>query len=103
MAPSSAALTTVGQGIVQSSEYDANLITRDYQQYLGRTPGAAEIAFWVNTLKAGSTEAQVASGFLGSAELFAHARNTPKAWVDSLYQTILGRAPTPAECAARRA
>jgi hypothetical protein len=46
-----------------------------YQRYLGRGASAPEIAFWVNLLKAGSTDEDIVTGFIGSNEYFMNANS----------------------------
>src|SRR5262249_34518139 len=87
----SAALNTVSTGIVQSSEYYTNLVVGYYQQYLGRTPTAAEVAGWVSSLQHGATDQQVQVGFLSSPEFYLHAGGTDRAWIEALYSNLLGR------------
>jgi hypothetical protein len=84
-------LTTVDMAFVQSAEFYGNLIIKDYQQYLSRTPGNAEVAAWVNAMQHGATDQQVLAGFFNSPEYYLHAGNSDKAWVDAMYRDLLGR------------
>jgi hypothetical protein len=88
---SSTVLAVVDQAFLQSSEYDTNLVVKDYQQYLGRAPGAAEVTIWVNALQHGATDMQVLAGFLSSTEYYQRAGNSDQAWVDALYRDLLSR------------
>jgi hypothetical protein len=90
-------LPQVGTAFLQSAEYLSDLVTNDYEQYLGRTPGAAEVGGWVSALQHGMTSNQVLAGFLSSPEFYNHA-GSDRAWVDALYNDLLGRnADTPGE------
>ena len=82
---------TVALGFLQSGEYDNDLVIKDYQQYLARTPTPSEVAYWDNLLANGTSDTQVLAGFLSSAEFFTRAGNSNKAWVDALYLDLLGR------------
>ncbi len=88
-----AALPAVGAALAGSAEYLGTLVTKDYQDYLGRTPGSAEVAYWVGVMRGGATHEQVQAGFVGSAEFYRHSGNTDQGWVGAMYQNLLGRAP----------
>jgi hypothetical protein len=60
-----------------------------YQAILGRAAEPAGLAAWVNALKAGVSDIQVATLFVNSQE---HRQDE----VDYYYKTFLGRAPDPA-------
>ncbi|WP_454050468.1 DUF4214 domain-containing protein [Cellulomonas sp. Marseille-Q8402] len=51
-----------------SGSTDAGWVTRLYQQVLGRSAGASEIASWTSTLARGASRYDVAMGFLLSTE-----------------------------------
>jgi hypothetical protein len=89
----SAGLGVVGSGLTHSPEYYADLIIKDYQQYLGRTPGTLEVAGWVSAYQHGATDEQVMAGFLSSPEYYQNAGNTVKTWLDAVYRDVLGRNP----------
>jgi hypothetical protein len=85
------ALASVALAFLDSAEYESDLIFQDYQHVLGRTPGAAEVAGWVNAMQHGATDTQVLAGFLSSPEYFSRAGDTAQAWVDALYRDVLNR------------
>jgi hypothetical protein len=68
-------------------------ITAIYRDLLGRPVDAAGLNFWRSYLKSGGSRTAMASQILASGE----ARNR---LVQSLYQSYLGRTPTPAESSA---
>lgn len=76
-----------------SAEYYADLIVIPaYERYLNRAPEAAGLAFWVDQLQNhGLTDEQLEAGFISSPEFYARAGGTDQAWIDAVYQTLLGR------------
>jgi prepilin-type processing-associated H-X9-DG protein len=88
--------STVANTIDHSPEYFANIvITPAYQQFLGRTPDAAGLNYWVNQMLAGLTDQQLQALFIASPEFFAHAGGTNVLWVDAMYNDLFGRPPDP--------
>ncbi|HLJ96794.1 MAG TPA: DUF4214 domain-containing protein [Gemmataceae bacterium] len=88
-------LTPVAMAFVQSAEYYTEIVLKDYQQFLGRTPGSSEVAGWVNALQHGLSDTQVVVGFLSSPEFYNRAGNNAQGWVDALYREVLGRNADP--------
>jgi hypothetical protein len=84
-------LLDVASGFTMSSEHYTSLIDDDYQQLLGRTPSQLEINIWLRAFNAGTTDERVMASFLASPEYYQRVGGTDKAWVDSLYKTVLGR------------
>jgi hypothetical protein len=86
----------LAQSMLHSTEYESDLVASDYKTYLGRSGSTGEINAWVARMQSGATAEQVASGFLMSNEfLTAHTDNT--AFVQSLYNDVLGRSANPLE------
>lgn len=92
--------TNVASSLAKSPEYFSDLVTSIYQNpaYLGRSPGLADLAIWVNYLqqpaKPGATnEERFLAQILGSGEFFYRARqanglaSNPQ-WVTNLYQAL---------------
>jgi Domain of unknown function (DUF4214) len=80
-------------------------IVEIYQTYLGRAPDSAGFNAWVNALHGGMSLSAVENDFANSAEsqaFYGGSISTPadSAFVTKLYQTVLNRAPTPAEVTA---
>jgi subtilisin family serine protease len=72
------------------------VVTRLYQQVLGRDPSASEVSPWTDYIGATGDLVGVARGFLGSAEY----NGTPRTLVEHvgvLYRSFLGRDPTAGE------
>ena len=95
-------------GFVNSSEFQRLLpnlqdqvavsavVTRLYQQVLGRAPAADEVAAWTGYIAVTGDVLGTARGFFDSQEYNATARTLAQ-HVGILYQTFLGRAPAPEE------
>jgi hypothetical protein len=62
-----------------------------YQQLLGRAPKPADDAYWLNVLAAGATREQVIANMVISPEYLSKLSNQSSAWVDQVYQQLLGR------------
>src|SRR5262249_30990713 len=82
----------VVDAIWRSPEHRALEVQNDYQTFLHRAGGAAEVAGWVNVFLAGASEAQVARDILLSAE-YQNAHASDAAFVAGLYTDVLGRVP----------
>lgn len=73
-------------------------VTRLYQAALGRAPDPLGLAYWVSTLNGGASLHDLAASFISSSEFqsrFPGAQQDPTAFVNQLYQNILGRQPDP--------
>jgi len=78
--------------LTHSSEfYATNVIDPVYQKYLGRAPDAGGVAYWTTQMQQGLTDQQIEAGFIASTEFYAHAGGTNAAWVNAMYQGVLGR------------
>lgn len=72
-------------------EYLDTLVNGFYLSTLGRAGDPGGVAYWSGLIRDGRlTEAQVAAYFYASDEFYRAAGSDP-AWVDQLYQRILGR------------
>jgi len=87
----------VANGLTQSPEYYGNIITGAYNQYLGRAPDPAGLAYWIAQMQGGLSDEQLEAGFIGSPEFIANHGGGGAAWVQGLYQSLLGRSPQPSE------
>src|SRR5206468_1575659 len=102
-----ARLTIALQGFIPSHEFQGLLpdrtnraavtavVTRLYQQVLGRNPDPAGLQAWVDFIVTTRNLEAAATGFLVSQELESHAL-TFRGYVTILYRTFLGRDPEPA-------
>lgn len=66
---------------------------RIYQAAFDRTPDFSGLSYWIKSMDAGTTLANVAEGFLRSDEFVSiyGSNQTDEAFVGSLYRNILGR------------
>lgn len=87
--------STIATQLTHSAEYYGTIITPAYQQFLGRSPDATGLAYWTTRMQQGLTDEQLQAGFIASPEFYLHAGNSDRAWVDALYQDLLGRAADP--------
>ncbi len=99
--PPPAKLDFVALGLSTSIEYYTNFVTTAYETYLHRAPDAPGLNGWVQGMRAGMvTDEQLEAFFIGSAEYIARKGAGPgnwAPWVTSMYQDLLGRAPSAAE------
>ena len=87
--------------MVYARDDPAAQVDRLYGACLGRAPDADGEASWTAVLHSGTPLAQVAAGFLGSVEFSARYGGLDDgAFVDRLYQNVLGRLPDAAGRAA---
>jgi hypothetical protein len=92
-----AARTSVAYAITQSAEYFSNFITSAYSKYLGRTPDASGMAYWINLMQNGLSDEHLEAGFIGSVEYIANHGGAGAGWVQGMYFNLLGRTPAPSE------
>src|SRR5262249_57803766 len=92
----------VVQGVWASPEHRGREVDQFYATYLHRAADASGRTFWVNALVGGMSEADVAAGFLASAE-YRQAHASPTAYLFGLYADVLGPAPDPHGLDARQA
>jgi hypothetical protein len=86
-------LLQLANGLTHSAEYYQNLVAGVYQRYLGRAPEARETAAWVGLLQGGLSDEALEAGFIGSAEYIQDHGGDWAAWVQGMYQDLLGRTP----------
>jgi hypothetical protein len=76
--------------IVESTEYQVNVLNGLYEKYLNRPVDSVGVAAFLPLLQSSGQEA-VAAAILGSAEFYADAGGTNQGFVEALYQDVLGR------------
>jgi hypothetical protein len=87
-------LSVVADGIATSVEYDTDIVTGIYQQYLHRSPDQIGLTNWVNQMQAGTVSYETIRGYiLGSQEFQNDAVGQYGDYITGLYQVLLGRAP----------
>jgi uncharacterized repeat protein (TIGR03803 family) len=89
-----ATLTDVATGIASSVEYDTDVVTGIYHQYLNRAPDSAGLVFWVGQMQINSLSYESIRGYiLGSDEFRTDVLSHYSDYVTGLYETLLSRAP----------
>jgi subtilisin-like proprotein convertase family protein len=87
-------LSVVADGIATSVEYDTDVVSGIYQQYLHRAADPTGLAAWVGQMQAGTVSYETIRGYiLGSQEFANDMLAQYPDYVTGLYQTLLGRAP----------
>jgi hypothetical protein len=87
-----AAVSSVAQAIAHSNEYYANFVIKpDYLKLLGREADDGGVAFWTGQMHNGLTDQQLEAFLVSSNEFYANAGGTNLAWIDAIYQLLLGR------------
>ncbi len=92
----------VAYSVVRSQEYDNDLVTSWFGQYLHRAPSAPELSYFAGFLHAGTPDATVLSSLLGSVEFYGNAASGQQYvnyanYMRSLYSSVLGRTPAASE------
>jgi hypothetical protein len=83
--------------LAHSPEYYRNLVTTAYHHYLGRAPDQTGLDGWVAAMQQGLTDERLEAGFIGSPEYIANQGGSGPAWIQGMYQDLLGRTPSQAE------
>jgi RHS repeat-associated protein len=87
-------LSVVADGIATSVEYDTDLVTGIYQQYLHRNPDPTGLHDWVGQMQAGTINYETIRGLImGSQEFYNDMINQFGDYLVGLYQILLGRNP----------
>ncbi|HVA48652.1 MAG TPA: GDSL-type esterase/lipase family protein [Pirellulales bacterium] len=86
----------VAGAVAHSDEYDANIVIGpDFQRYLQRGASASDIAFYTAAMQSGASDEQIEAVLVASDEFFNDAGGTNAAWIDAVYNAVLGRAADP--------
>jgi hypothetical protein len=103
-----AQLATIGTAgvankIIRSPEALTRLVDSFYFKYLNRPADATGEAFWVSDLQNGATQEQVVAAFVSSGEYYDRLKtlytDASAAYVQTLYQNVLGRTGSNTEIA----
>ncbi|HMJ76793.1 MAG TPA: DUF4214 domain-containing protein, partial [Iamia sp.] len=81
----------IAKELARSREWTASVVTDLYQHILDREPDFAGLEYWIGRLRGGDRVASVAVSIYGSPEYYAEVGGTSGAYVDALYQSVLGR------------
>ncbi len=79
--------------LARSDAWLRPVVVGRYQQFVDRTPAAAERDYWVGELRAGRPESLLAAQLIGSNEFFGQANREVEAFVEQAYLAVLGRLP----------
>ncbi|HEV3343343.1 MAG TPA: DUF4214 domain-containing protein [Pirellulales bacterium] len=74
-------------------ELGADLVTGMYEKFLGRTPDALGLAFWVDIVSHRETIEDTEANMAGTPEFFALAGSTNVGFITRLFNLALNRAP----------
>jgi hypothetical protein len=96
--PTQQAVQTVTQGIMNSDAFRTQEITWLFVNYLGRTPTANDLSFWLPNFRNGMTIEQAATLIVTSSEYVNDHGGTTNGvpsqqLITALYQDALGRTP----------
>jgi hypothetical protein len=83
----------VASGILNSPENYGDFIMQEYSNLLGRAPDYSGFNYWLGQMESGVAPEAVESGIASSVEYIQNHGNDQVAWLDGLYQNLLGRAP----------
>ena len=84
----------IADGFLNSAEYANAVITDFYRQFLDRSPDPGGLQHWSAQLQNGVARQTIIQGFCDSAE-YKNNNPPPAAFVESLYQRLLGRPSDP--------
>jgi len=88
---SGASRDSVALSIINSLEFTRAFIAEQYEHFLGRRATTAEIDPWVRFVNAGGNFDQLQANIISSDEAFAKAASSNQVWLESLYESALGR------------
>jgi hypothetical protein len=87
--------TEFALALTHSPEYYQRVIEAAYQTYLGRPADAVGLTHWTADMEAGLSDELLDALFIGSDEYYQRSGGTDKAWVDAMYENLLGRQADP--------
>jgi uncharacterized repeat protein (TIGR01451 family) len=91
---SGTAVSSVAASIAHSDEYYIDYVIRPaYLKLLDRASEVGGEIYWTGQMDAGVTDQQLEADLVSSPEFYANAGGTNPAWVDAIYELLLGRAP----------
>jgi len=111
-AGSAAARLTAAQDVVTSTQFRADEVTSYFANYMHATcrelraqdclstigmPTTADLATDMSALASGTSEETIIAGMLGSDQYYQNHGSTQTGLIRSVYQDLIGRAPTDAE------
>lgn len=79
--------------LATSGEHRRYLVGTAFRTYLDRAPEPGAVDWYTGLLARSTTATTVRADLLGSDEYYQRAGGTDRAWVDAVYQDVLGRQP----------
>lgn len=79
--------------LATSGEHRRYLVGTAFRAYLDRAPEPGAVEWYTGLLARSTTATTVGADLLGSDEYYQRAGGTERAWVDAVYQDVLGRQP----------
>lgn len=89
--------TSVALEVARSAERAQSVVVGVYQQALGRTPVGGEIQGWMAQFQSHGSIPVLQASILASEEAWVRSGRDPRAWVDRMYRTTLGRGASATE------
>jgi hypothetical protein len=83
---------SVALSIINSLEFTRSFIGEQYRHFLGRSASALEIDPWIRFVDGGGNFDQLRANLMSSEEAFVKAGGNNRAWLESVYLKLLGRA-----------
>ncbi len=84
-------LVNVANVLTHSAEALGVFIQQAYNLYLHRSAHPDGLKFWTDKMQVGLTDEALEANFLGSAEYIQNHGGTGSAWVNGMYEDLLGR------------
>ncbi len=81
----------VAMSLTHSTAFEVRLIAQDYQQYIGRSPDAAGLSYWITRIETGMTDEQLTAALVSSPEYVQTHGGNDSLWIDAMYHDLLGR------------
>ncbi|HXT59411.1 MAG TPA: DUF4214 domain-containing protein [Pirellulales bacterium] len=83
----------VAISLTNGPDYFATFVAQAYAKYVGRSPDAQGLAYWIGQMQLGLTDEQLEAQFIGSDEYVRTHGGSDRAWVEGMYFDLLGREP----------
>src|SRR5205085_12565811 len=83
----------VAYNLTYGDEYYSHTLQDTYQHYLGQKADHSGVNYWVGQMQAGLSDERLESNSIGSPEYIKDHGGTGQAWVQGMYNDLLGRSP----------
>lgn len=81
----------VAMTFAETDEHFADLVHTAYRDDLGHDASAADLQYWLAQRHSGLTEDDLSARVLASDEFYDRAGGNDRAWLENVYQDVLGR------------